>query len=184
MSSSSFSLSVIIICHCCSAMSSFLIIHCLWWVAFVACQWWRPFSIECVGEVIVCICRCLLSFVGGWDGRSLSLVGLPGLWAVVLRLFGGLPFIGSGGEWRLYVVSGGGYCQSSRVVGALLSAFADACPHLSSLHSPTYSYRTPTGLLDSYWILLGLQQISYWLITIQIWYPSPTGVLVNSYWNH
>ena len=42
----------------------------------------------------------------------------------------------------------------------------------------------PTGLPDSYWILLGLQQISYWLITIQIWYPSPTGVLVNSYWNH
>ena len=55
---------------------------------------------------------------------------------------------------------------------------------LSSLHSPTYSYRTPTGLPDSYCILLGLQQISYWLITIQIWYPSPTGVLVNSYWNH
>ena len=55
---------------------------------------------------------------------------------------------------------------------------------LSSLHSPTYSYRTPTGLPDSYWILLGLQQISYWLITIQIWYPRPTGVLVNSYWNH
>ena len=53
----------------------------------------------------------------------------------------------------------------------------------SSLHSPTYSYQTPTGLPDSYWILLGLQQISYWLITIQIWYPSPTGVLVNSYWN-
>ena len=57
-------------------------------------------------------------------------------------------------------------------------------PLPSSLHSPTYSYRTPTGLPDSYWILLGLQQISYGLITIQIWYPSPTGVLVHSYWNH
>ena len=55
---------------------------------------------------------------------------------------------------------------------------------MSSLHSPNYSYRTPTGLLDSYWILLGLQQISDWLITIQIWHPSPTGVLVNSYCNH
>ena len=49
-----------------------------------------------------------------------------------------------------------------------------------ALYTPPH---IPTGLLDSYWILLGLQQISYWLITTQIWYPSPTGVLVNSYWN-
>ena len=53
-----------------------------------------------------------------------------------------------------------------------LRAHDDLQKSESSLHSPTYSYRTPTGLLDSYWILLGLQQISYWLITIQIWYPS------------
>jgi len=50
----------------------------------------------------------------------------------------------------------------------------------SSLHSSTYSYRTPTGLPDSYQIGLGLQQFLYWLITIQIWYPSPSGVLVES----
>jgi len=42
-----------------------------------------------------------------------------------------------------------------------------------SLHSSTYSY----------WTGLGLGQISCWLITIQILYPSPNGVLVNSYWN-
>ena len=44
-------------------------------------------------------------------------------------------------------------------------------------------------LLDSHWtpgILLDwtrTRQISCWLITIQILYPSPSGVLVNSYWN-
>ena len=42
----------------------------------------------------------------------------------------GLLFIGSGGEQCLYVVSGGGHCRSSVVVGALLSVFADICPHL------------------------------------------------------
>ena len=52
----------------------------------------------------------------------------------------------------------------------------------------------PTGVLDSYQTGLGLGQISCWLITIQILYPSPSGVLVefqwslsgvlvNSYWN-
>ena len=40
---------------------------------------------------------------------------------------------------------------------------------LGALYTPP---PIPTGLLDSYWILLGLQQISYWLITIQIWHPS------------
>ena len=63
-----------------------------------------------------------------------------------------------------------------------------AVPHYtliiwSSLHSSTYSYQTPTGVLDSYQTRLGLGQISCWLITIQILYPSPSGVLVNSYWN-
>jgi len=53
----------------------------------------------------------------------------------------------------------------------------------SSLHSSTYSYRTPTGLPESYWTGLGLGQISCWLITIQILSPSPSGVLVNSYRN-
>jgi len=53
----------------------------------------------------------------------------------------------------------------------------------SSLHSSTYSYQTPTGLPESYWTGLGLGQISCWLITIQILSPSPSGVLVNSYWN-
>ncbi|EDR13486.1 uncharacterized protein LACBIDRAFT_322457 [Laccaria bicolor S238N-H82] len=53
----------------------------------------------------------------------------------------------------------------------------------TSLLSPTYSYRTPTGFLESYWTGLGLGQISCWLITIQILYPSPSGILVNSYWN-
>ena len=128
LSLSSFSLSVIVICHCHSATSSILIIHCLWWVVFVACQWWWPFSIKCGGEVIVCICECPSSFMGGWDGRSSSLVGLPGLWAIVLWLFGGLPFIGSGGEQCSFVVSGGGCCRLSIVVGALLSVFADAHP--------------------------------------------------------
>jgi len=50
----------------------------------------------------------------------------------------------------------------------------------SFLHSSTYSYQTPTGLPDSYQIGLGLRQFLYWLITIQIWYPSPSGVLVES----
>ena len=53
----------------------------------------------------------------------------------------------------------------------------------SSLHSSTYSYQSPTGLLESYWTELGLRQISCWLSTIQILYPSPSGVLVNSYWH-
>ena len=66
--------------------------------------------------------------MGGWDGRSSSPVGLPGLRAVVLWSFGGLPFVGSGGERRSYVVSGGGRCRSSVVVGVLLSVFADVCP--------------------------------------------------------
>jgi len=41
----------------------------------------------------------------------------------------------------------------------------------------------PTGLLESYRTGLGLGQISCWLITIQTLSPSPSGVLVNSYWN-
>ena len=76
----------------------------------IACQWWWPFLIECGGEVVVCICRHLSSFLGGWDGRSSSPVGLPGLWAIILWLFGGLLFIGSGGERCLYVVSSDGCC--------------------------------------------------------------------------
>ena len=55
--------------------------------------------------------------MGGWDGHSSSPVGLPGLRAVVLWSFGGLPFVGSGGERRSYVVSGGGHCRLSVVVG-------------------------------------------------------------------
>ena len=53
----------------------------------------------------------------------------------------------------------------------------------SSLHSSTYSYQTPTGLLESYQTGLGLGQISCWLTTIQILSSSPSGVLVNSYQN-
>jgi len=41
----------------------------------------------------------------------------------------------------------------------------------------------PTGLPEFYQTGLGLGQISCWLITIQILCPSPSGVLVNSYWN-
>jgi len=48
---------------------------------------------------------------------------------------------------------------------------------------PFWISMTPTGVPDSYWTGLGLRQISCWLITIQILYPSPSGVLVNSYWN-
>ena len=55
--------------------------------------------------------------------------------------------------------------------------------YLSSLHSSTYSYQTPTRLLESYQTELGLGHISCWLITMQILYPSPSGVLLNSYWN-
>ena len=83
---------------------------------------------ECGREVVVCICGRPLSFVGGWDGRSSSPVGLPALWVVLLWSFGGLPFVGSGGERRSYVVSCGGRCRSRVVVGALLSVFADARP--------------------------------------------------------
>ncbi|EDQ98782.1 uncharacterized protein LACBIDRAFT_335664 [Laccaria bicolor S238N-H82] len=45
------------------------------------------------------------------------------------------------------------------------------------------SYWTPRFLLDSYWTGLGLGQFLCWLITIQFLCPSPSGVLVNSYWN-
>ena len=38
-------------------------------------------------------------------------------------------------------------------------------------------------LPDSYWTEVGLRQISCWLSSIQTLYPSPSGVLVNSYWN-
>ena len=43
-------------------------------------------------------------------------------------MFGGLPSVGSGGERHSYVVSGGGRCRSSIVVGVLLSVFANARP--------------------------------------------------------
>ena len=55
-----------------------------------------------------------------------------------------------------------------------------AWEQLGALYTPP---PIPTGLLESYWTGLGLGQISCWLITIQILCPSPSGVLVNSYWN-
>ena len=46
-----------------------------------------------------------------WDGRSTSPVDFPGLEAIVLWSFGGLPFVASRDERRSYVVGGGGRCQ-------------------------------------------------------------------------
>ena len=54
-------------------------------------------------------------------------------------------------------------------------------PKVGALYTPP---PIPTGLPESYQTELGLGQISCWLITIQILYPSPSGVLVNSYWNN
>ena len=59
---------------------------------------------ECGHEVVVCICGRPLSFVGGWDGRSSSPVGLPALWVILLWSFGGLPFVGSGEVFTLPLV--------------------------------------------------------------------------------
>jgi len=64
---------------------------------------------------------------------------------------------------------------------------------MNSHNSTTHKWQTwralytpppiPTGLLLDSQTGLGLGQISCWLITIQILSPSPSGVLVNSYWN-
>ena len=79
-------------------------------------------------------------------------------------------------------------CVAPPAMSLLPTSFRKTTPkctqdNVSSLHSSTYSYRTPTGLPESYQTGLGLGQISCWLITIQILSPSPSGVLVNSYWN-
>ena len=89
--------------------------------------------------------------MGGWDGCSSSPVGLPGLRAVVLWLFGGLLFIGSGGERHLYVV--GGRCRSSVVMGALSSVFADVCP-------PSWI------LMVGDWWPLSIEHGSVWLLSV------------------
>ena len=44
---------------------------------------------------------------------------------------------------------------------------------MSSLHSSTDAYQTPTSLSESHQTELRLRQILY---------PNPSGVLVNSYW--
>ena len=67
--------------------------------------------LERSGGVVVCICRRPLLFVDGWDGCSTSPVDFPGLEAIVLWSFGGLPFVASCDEQRSYLVGGGGRCQ-------------------------------------------------------------------------
>ena len=90
--SPSFSSSVIVLCRHCPSLSFVVIIQqCHPSVLVVAGG--RRSSLASGGGrfrssvvMVVCICRCPWSFVGGWGGCSSSLVGLPGLQAVVRGL--------------------------------------------------------------------------------------------------
>ena len=108
--------------------------------------------------------------MGGWDGRSSSPVGLPGLRAVVLWSFGGLPFVGSGGERRSYVVSGGGHCRSSVVVGALLSVFADVCPRLWVLMVADWCRCRSSVVVVGCFSVCGTRPRS-WVLIVGDWWP-------------